>query len=273
MPRGMALSSLNSVQTNIAKRMLGMSQKAVAASLEKLATGKRINRAADDPSGVIVVNEMDARRSSIEARIKRAELDGYSHGARDGALGALSDVISELEDKVVLAANRGGMSKGEIDGLQVEVDATLGAIDDLSYTQRFRDQMVLQGFHTATLGYSEGGESHMLSSLLSGGELNLSSGDMELAQKVVRAAKESVVNARAEAGLAMKQSDSEIRSLQEELTNLSDAKSQIEDVDYASEVSTLVRRQVQEAAAQYVLKMTMDMHRQSVMSLLGRPAS
>lgn len=268
----MAITSRFSASGNSALRMLSMSQRAVGQSLERLATGKRINRASDDPAGVIVVTEMDARRSTIESKIKRLEISGYSYGAKEGGLSALSDMLNELEDKVVLAANRGGRSKEELNGMQKEVDETLDAIDFLSYSQKFRDEMVLQGYHTATLGSSGDENGHgagMLSALKTGGEFDLLTGDMESAQKIVRGARDTISNARAEAGLAAKASDSEIRTLQEELTNLSGAKSQIEDVDYASEVSTLVRKQVQQAAAEYIMRMTMDLQRQSVLSLLG----
>jgi flagellin-like hook-associated protein FlgL len=63
--------------------------------------------------------------------------------------------------------------------------------------------------------------------------------------------------------------DAQIRSLQEELINLTEAQSEVEDVDYASEVSEFVRRQVLTAAADFVMKMTMDLQKQGVLSLLG----
>ena len=240
-------------------------------SLERLATGKRINRASDDPAGMVAANGLGVQRKTLTERIKTFELNALSVGARDGGLSALGDLVGQLDDLVVSAANRGGLGEGELGALQTEADSIIEAIDNLAFTQTYRGQLMLQGWDASAIGVSTDGEGKRVSlaSLKRGGGLDLVSGDLETAQRVVKASMSSISTARAQAGAEVKSVDSQIRSLQEELINTTDAQSRIEDVDYASEVSELVRHQVLTAAADFVMKMTMDLQRQSIQSLLG----
>jgi flagellin len=245
---------------------LNDSRRALNDSLERLATGKRINRASDDPAGMVAVTAMDAQRRSLSERIKSYEASAYTYGAKDGALGALGDLVGELDGLVVAAANRGGMSEGELGALQTEADAILGAIDHLAYTSRFKDQLLLEGYGAHQLGTSSGAS---LGALASGGSLNLTSGDLEQAQAAVREALSSVATARGAAGAEAQSIDAQIRATQEEMINLADAQSMIQDVDYASEVSATVRNQIMTQATQFVLQTMLDMQKQSMTMLLG----
>lgn len=268
---GMAVSRF-SFTPMMAARSVSDAHRATGRSLERLATGKRINRASDDPAGMVAVNEMAARRKGIQGRMNRLEREAHSWGAKDGALSALSDLMLRLEDHVVSAANVGAMGVEERKGMQTDLESILDTIDHLAATQKFGDELLLQGWNTASMGTStdeQSGGTVTLGSMRAGGALNLVDGDMELAQKVVRAASSSLVMARAEGGNRVKSIDSEIRGLQDEMINLTDAQSRIEDVDYAQEVSVLVRRQVLEAASQYAMKMLLDQQRSTVAALLG----
>jgi flagellin len=254
-----------------AARTASDARRAMNASMERLATGKRINRASDDPAGTVAVTAMDAQRKTITARIKTFELQALAVGARDGALAGLGELVGQLDGLVVAAANRGGMGEDELAALQTEADSILGAIDTMAFSQAYRGELVLQGWDAGSIGVSKDGEGRRVSlkSLAKGGLLDLSSGDLETAQRVVKDSLSSIATARAEAGAGVKGVDAQIRSLQEELINLTEAQSEVEDVDYASEVSEFVRRQVLTAAADFVMKMTMDLQKQGVLSLLG----
>jgi flagellin len=243
-------------------------RRALNASLERLATGKRVNRAADDPAGLMAITAMDAQRRSISERIKSFEASAYTYGAKDGALGVLGDLVAELDGLVVSAANRGGMSEGELNALQIEADSILGAIDDIAFTSRFKDQLLLSGFDANNLGTGVA-DGVSLRDLLAGGSLNLSSGDLEQAQAVVKEALSTVATARGAAGAEAQAIDAQIRAMQEEMTNLADAQSMIQDVDYASEVSVMVRNQVMTQATQFVMMTMMDVQKQSMTTLLG----
>jgi flagellin len=261
----------SSFSTLAAARMVGETTRAVGRSLERLATGKKINRASDDPAGMVAVNGMESRRKSIQGRMNRLDREAHTWGARDGALSVLSDLMLQLEDHVVSAANVGATGQAERERMQTDVDDILRTIDHLSATQRFGDEVLLAGWNSASMGVTDDGRGGQvgLAALRGGGTLNLVDGDMELAQKVVKTAASSLAQARAEGGNRVKAIDSEIRGLQDELVNLSDAQSRIEDVDYAQEVSELVRRQVLQEASRYAMSMMIGQHRSFVASLLG----
>jgi len=261
----------NSFSGFSAVRSASDARRAMNKSLERLATGKRINRASDDPSGMAAVTGLSVQRKTLTERIKTFEINALAVGARDGGLAALGDLVGRLDDLVVTAANRSGLGEGEIGAIQTEADSIIDAIDNLAFTQTYRGELMLRGWDASAIGVStdDEGARVSLASLKKGGRLDLVSGNLETAQRVVKDSLSSIATSRARAGADVKSVDSQIRSLQEELINTTDAQSRIEDVDYASEVSELVRHQVLTAAADFVMKMTMDLQRQSVRSLLG----
>ena len=84
---------------------LERAQAGVGDSLEKLATGKRINRASDDPSGLVAAETLKVDRTKLDRTIRGFERESSFLGAKDGALSALGDLVLELEGIVVSAAN------------------------------------------------------------------------------------------------------------------------------------------------------------------------
>lgn len=121
-------------------------------ALERLSTGKRINRASDDPSGLIAAENIRADIARLEGSIKRDEREITRLGALDGALGVLSDLFIELNAIVVTAANSAGLSDAEKQALQSEADSILDAIDLTNDTARFGGQRVLGSYGTRQLG-------------------------------------------------------------------------------------------------------------------------
>jgi len=240
----------------IAHRSIARAQIDVSRSFERLSTGKRINRAADDPAGTIAVNELDAQIRSIERRITSAERSNTQLAARDGGLSVIGDLVTELNGLVVAAGNRDVLGEDELNGLQQEADSILDAINFLANTTTYQGVQTLTGYHASSLGgvtreiTDENGdvttESLSIASLGTGGALNLIDGDLELAQDAVEKAAGGLNSTRGAIGSLMNENDSTIRDLQTQLENLSAARSQIEDTDYYKEVSSLVRAQLLE---------------------------
>lgn len=112
-------------------RSLSAATESVNRSFERLATGGRINRASDDPSGLVASENLGAQSTTIRAENRRRERESIVLGAQEGALSAVSDMLIDLDAIVVQAANRGAVSSDEREALQVQanaiVDALLGA--------------------------------------------------------------------------------------------------------------------------------------------------
>jgi len=230
-----------------ARLALQRSQASLNTALERLATGSRINRASDDPAGAIALDRLSARQRTIDESIERIEFDQHRYGTIDGGLSVVSDLAAELNGIVVAAAND-GLSDAEKEALQMEADSIIDAIDHIAGTTVFNGQRVLAGASAAELGTAVG-EGLSLASLSSGGELDLLSGDLDLAQDVVRAATSEISARRSAVGSLMRRGESEIRALQGELEGVVGAASRIGDGDIARETAELVRGRILERAA------------------------
>lgn len=127
-------------------------QRSLDTALHRLSTGKRINRAADDPAGLVAVEPMKARRLGIERSIQRLEMESLSHATRDGYLAEHSDLLVQLAGLVTQAGGRDVMSDEEKKALQIEVDSILDAMTHNSLTAEFQGVALLTGFVPEKLG-------------------------------------------------------------------------------------------------------------------------
>jgi flagellin len=229
-------------------------------SMERLITGRRINRASDDPAGSVAVDSMKAELATLNSRVESNIRESKRLGALDGAHSVVLDMVHELEDLVVRSANGAGVSETERRANQEEASSILETIDYLANTTVFDHQQIATSLTVKSLG---------LEKLNAGGELNLVDGDFEEAQKTVRGAVESLSQRRAAVGNASKNTEREIDRLQEQIIQLTSAKSQIEDTDYAAETAKMIRAQMMQQASLYVTKLAMQQHTELLQTLLG----
>jgi flagellin len=236
---------------------MASADRAINQALERLSTGKRINRASDDPSGFQVADRLKVERIVLEKSIKGAEIRNTMLAAKDGALSVISDMTIELQGIVVRAANRSGLGEGELEALQIEADSILNALDYFASTSTFKGDLLLQGFDASSLGLrgdgqGDSGGSGPDTGTGDNGEdseppaqfFDLINGDLEAIQDAVDVAAKKVTTTRAASGALMQSNESDIRLWMVELEATSGALSRIEDADYAAEISNLVRGQI-----------------------------
>ncbi len=232
-----------------------------ATALERLSTGKRINRGADDPAGVVAAESLRSEVTSLESNIKRGEQQLKWLGATDGALGVVGDLLTKLDGIVVSAANTGGLSARERAAFQTEVNQILDAIDYANQTTTYKRQQVLGAYGANNLGrisLERPGKdddappttvSARLADLRSGGVLSLDSGNLEAAQDSVRSALDTILKKRGATGAAQKGLESDLRQWAKQLEDTTGALSLVEDADFAEEAARLVRGQLLEQAS------------------------
>lgn len=239
------------------QRQYGNASSALAKSMERLSTGKQINRASDDPAGVVAIDPMKGRLQEISGSLKRLDQNDAYLGAREGGLSVLSDSLVELKQLVVTAGNRDGLSKDERDALQTQAAGIIDGIDFLANTSNFNGQQIMQGYSSGSLG---------LGGLL--GSFNLADGDVESADKAIQAAIDNVATSRGSIGNAAKNNDSERRTLMSEQENLTGVVSSIEDTDFAKETAALVRAQLMQDVAAFLQKNTLTSASDTVLALI-----
>ena len=220
-------------------------------ALERLATGKRINRGKDDPSGLIAAEHLKVDLATLTSKLKGMERTSAFLGSKDGALSAVGDLLLELKGIVVSAGNADVLSDAEREGMQAEAESILAGLDHVSRTAIFNDQNLLRGYDSNGLG-------------LGGGVLDLFSGDLESAEEAVEAALERVNGERGRIGGRLKGLDAERDAMAVAYENVAGALSLIEDTDIAAEASELIRNQILEQAAISVI----DMSKQNAESAL-----
>lgn len=262
------ISAMTNLTAMVATRILSQHTLDMSQSMQRMATGKRINRASDDPAGMVKVTELSIEQVKVTKQIERLQWAQARYGAKDGAESVLTDSLQELQGLVTQAANGDLMSNEERRALQVEADGILHGINFLATTSIFNGQQIMSERTTGNLGSSPADE-YSLADLALGGSLNLFDGDLKTAQNVIDRALDDQTLDRAAAGAAMRDAESQVRELSVRLEELTGARSKIEDTDFAREVSEYMRASLLQQVGQQVLKNALQSHSQTVLTLVG----
>ncbi len=132
-------------------RMLGLTTATQAKATEKLSSGYKINRAADDAAGLAISEKMRKQIRGLTQASLNAQ-DGISAvQTADGALNEVHDMVQRLTELAVKAAN-GTLSESDRDAVQNEVDQLIAEIDRVSTTTKFNETYLLRGAHGSVSG-------------------------------------------------------------------------------------------------------------------------
>lgn len=125
-------------------RMLGITTGTQAKSSEKLSSGYKINRAADDAAGLAISEKMRKQVRGLTQASNNAE-DGISAvQTAEGALTEVHDMLQRMNELAVKAAN-GTMSSSDRQNVQDEIDQLTTEIDRVSTTTKFNETYLLKG--------------------------------------------------------------------------------------------------------------------------------
>ena len=133
------------ISSLIAQSNLARSNNDLGTSLQRLSTGLRINRGADDPAGLIVSERLRSELRGLDQAVKNSERASSVIATTEGYLAEVSDLLNSIKSLVVEAANTGGMSKEEIEANQLQVDSAIESITRISNTASFAGLQLLNG--------------------------------------------------------------------------------------------------------------------------------
>ena len=132
-------------------RMLGITTGAQAKATEKLSSGYKINRAADDAAGLAISEKMRKQIRGLTQASANAQ-DGISAvQTAEGALTEVHDMLQRMNELAVKAAN-GTMSESDRNAIQNEVDQLVTEIDRVATTTKFNETYLLKGSHGGVAG-------------------------------------------------------------------------------------------------------------------------
>lgn len=136
-----------------ANRMFSSTSSALSKSTEKLSSGYKINRAADDAAGLSISEKMRKQIKGLTQASSNAQ-DGISAvQTAEGALTEVHSMLQRMNELAVQAAN-GTNSESDRKAIQDEVDQLTTEIDRVSETTKFNETYLLKGDRTATKGYT-----------------------------------------------------------------------------------------------------------------------
>ncbi|MCC6907326.1 MAG: flagellin [Phycisphaerales bacterium] len=141
------------ISSLIAQSSLNRSYKDLDIRLERLSTGLRINRGADDPAGLITSERLRSEMASITKAVSNSERAGSVIATTEGALSEISEMLNSIKGLIIEAANTGGVSQEELEANQLQIDSAIDAITRISNTASFAGLQLLNG----TLDYLTSG--------------------------------------------------------------------------------------------------------------------
>lgn len=264
-----------------AQRHLANATARVNRSLERLSSGLRINRAADDPAGLAMSEGFRSQIRALEVAARNAA-DGISAlQVADGGLESIADMIVRMNE-LAEQAMTGTVTDEQRGYLDLEFQAMVDEIDRVAATVEFNGTNLLDGSGGnpgVQVGTGSGPGSQITlglgSSFTAAGlgldDLTLAGNPASWAEQpldVLAEALQRVSAGRASFGATQNRLESTIRLTLNQQENLSAADSRIRDVDYAAEVSELASAQI---VQQMAVAMLAQAQRQPalVLRLLG----
>lgn len=127
-----------------AHRILGQNSSIAAKNLERLSSGKKINRASDDAAGMAISEKMNAQIRGLQMA-SRNSLDGVSLvQTAEGAMNEVHSMLQRMRELSVQAAN-GTMDTGDRDAIQAEINQLTSEINRIGNGTEFNKLKILQG--------------------------------------------------------------------------------------------------------------------------------
>ena len=117
----------------------------LALTLERLATGKRINSAKDDPSGIIAVSLLRSDISAAKGQLKANQQLSSKLSIADSGLSQIGSLLNQAKSLIVASANTGALTGDQISANQMELDMLIDSIRRITKMTSFQGDKVLAG--------------------------------------------------------------------------------------------------------------------------------
>lgn len=286
------------INTNLAAlnahRNLSNTQNDLAKSLEKLSSGLRINRAADDAAGLAISEGLRSQVNGLNVAARNAQ-DGISViQTAEGALSEVHSILQRMRDLTVQAGN-GSNSTESLAAIDKEIDGLSSELNRISNNTEVNGHKLLQGgsmsfqigangnvgddvSNTITVTHANittagalagvvtttGDGSEVSDSLINVTDRTTIAASIEVLDTAITA----VSSSRADLGAVQNRFESAINSLNVSRENLQAAESRIRDVDMAAEMVNFTRSNILSQAGTAMLAQA-NQSNQGVLQLLG----
>ena len=266
----------HNLQAMNSNRMLNVNTQSQSKSTEKLSSGYKINRAADDAAGLAISEKMRSQIRGLNKASSNAE-DGISLvQVAEGALNEVHDMLQRMNELATQAANDTNTSSDRT-AIQHEMDQLTSEIDRVSSTTQFNTMNLLDGSFTSKnlqVGSLCGQKISISISKMSASGLKITGLKVSTftkagaAMSAVQSAIDMVSAQRAELGAIQNRLEHTIKNLDTTSENTQAAESRLRDTDMAEEMVTYSKNNILQQAGQSMLAQA-NSQNQGVLSLLG----
>ncbi|MEO6701892.1 MAG: flagellin [Jatrophihabitantaceae bacterium] len=249
-----ALNAYNNLSTN---------QMHLQDAFEKLSSGLRINKAADDAAGLSISQGLTSLINGLTQAVRNANDGTNVAQIADGALGTVQQILQRERDLAVQASNGGSQDAAAQTAAQAEVTSLNTQLDNISKTTAFGGTKLLDGTYAGTfqVGANNSANEQIGLTLTSSDSTTLGVNGVSLATTAgaqtaidtIDAAIATVSASRSQIGATQNQLGYTVSNLQTTIQNVTASRSNITDADLATEVTAMSQAQILTSAATSVL--------------------
>ncbi len=237
-------------------------------SVDKIASGRKINRGSDDPAGLSMLMAFESQSRSLFKQIGNRQDDISLLQTAEKALDSSGQIVQRLGELALQAAN-GTISDADRGNIQIEADQLREQLDQNAANTSYNDKPLLDGSLTLT---GINGETISLpaanSQVLAVDSIDLTtSAGAEKAISVLALASEKIAAQRGSLGASINAASAHVASLQNEFVNATSAQARIQDTDMAAEIINLSLNELQSRFAIKAFRIQ-DENRSTILGLL-----
>ena len=271
------------INTNVAATLtanaLTKNERVLNQSMERLATGSRINKAGDDAAGLAVASSMTAQIRGLDMAARNANDAISMIQTADGATIEIGNMLQRMRELAVQAVN-GTYVDTDLDALDTEFQQLIEEIERVADQTQFNGSNIIDNTIGATgvVTYQVGADKDQtmtvdFGDLQTAGDLAVSALEVQdattaaTAIETIDTALDTLNTQRATYGAAINRLEYTVDNLNNVSTNTQASRSRIQDADYASESTALASSQIIQQAGTAMLAQA-NQQAQSVLALL-----
>ena len=256
------------INTNVAAlnayKNLSTNQGSLESAFERLSSGLRINKAADDAAGLSISQGLTSQINGLTQAVANAQ-DGINVAQiADGALGTAQNILQRMRTLAVQASNVGSQDTAATTAAQAEITNLNKQLDNISAQTAFGGTKLLDGTYTATSGVFQVGansgeqitmaltKSDSTTLGVNGVDVTTAAG-AQTAITSIDTALATVSSSRSQIGATQNQLNYTVSNLNTAIQNVTASRSNITDADLATEVTHMTQSQILTQAATSVL--------------------
>lgn len=249
-----------------------VSNQNIYTSYQSLASGKRINSAADDAAGLAIAQKLQSQANGYDVGYCNAATSKDVLNIADGALGSITDNLQRIRELSVQASN-GLYTESDRGMIQMEIDQLKQSIADTASQTQFNTKNLLDGslndFHVASDANGSGMTFDMPNATLQAlgiADFDVTSGNFDIS--VIDDALDKVSSSRGSVGATSNRLDHMMAYNANASYNTVASQSRIEDLDYAKGISDMKKQNLLNTYNVMMMRKKLEDENGRVMQLL-----